>query len=115
MNPIVEEITKHQLQPNRLNFKVGDAICVHTIISEGGKDRIQKFSGIVICVKGRGIQQSFTVRRISYGVGVERVFPLHSPSISAIVVERKSITLKARMYYLRDRIGKQASKVKEAK
>jgi large subunit ribosomal protein L19 len=115
MNPIVKKITEEQLKANRLNFKVGDEICVSTIVSEGDKERIQKFSGIVIAVRSGGIQQSFTVRRILNGIGVEMVYPLNAPTIKEITVERESVRLKARMYYLRDRIGKKASKVKEKK
>ena len=80
---------------------------------EGGKERIQIFGGIVIARKGSGIGESFTVRRIASGVGVERVFPVHSPLIDKVEVDRESITMRARMYYLRDRIGKEANKVKE--
>lgn len=113
MKAIVKEITQDQLKPDRGNFKVGDAVRVHAKVREGEKERIQIFSGIVIARKGSGIQESFTVRRISYGEGVERVFPLHSPNIEKIEVERESVVMRARMYYLRDRVGKEAMKVKE--
>lgn len=113
MKPIIEEITKEQLQPNRDHFKVGDGVRVHTRVREGEKERIQVFAGIVIARKGRGIHETFTVRRISYGEGVERVFPVHSVNIEKVEVDRESIPMKARMYYLRDRIGKAANKVKE--
>lgn len=113
MNAVIKEITEEQLQPNRSSFKVGDGVKVHTRVREGNKERIQVFSGIVICRKGSGIHETFTVRRISFGEGVERIFPVHSPGIEKIEVDRESITMRARMYYLRDRIGKAANKVKE--
>ena len=113
MNAVINEITQEQLKPNRDNFKVGDGVRVHTRVREGNKERIQVFAGIVICRKGSGIHETFTVRRISFGEGVERVFPVHSPGIEKIEVDRESVTMRARMYYLRDRIGKAANKVKE--
>jgi large subunit ribosomal protein L19 len=113
MKPIIEEITQEQLQPGRDNFKVGDGVRVHTRVREGDKERIQVFAGIVIARKGRGIHETFTVRRISYGEGVERVFPVHSVNIEKIEVDRESVPMKARMYYLRNRVGKAAIKVKE--
>lgn len=113
MNAVINEITQEQLKPDRDNFKVGDGVRVHTRVREGNKERIQVFAGIVICRKGSGIHETFTVRRISFGEGVERVFPVHSPGIEKIEVDRESITMRARMYYLRDRIGKAANKVKE--
>jgi large subunit ribosomal protein L19 len=113
MNRIIDEITSVQLQSGRDNFKVGDGVRVHTRVREGDKERIQIFAGIVICRKGSGIHESFTVRRMSAGEGVERVFPVHSPNIDKIEVDRESVPMKARMYYLRDRIGKAANKVRE--
>ncbi|MFO7724557.1 MAG: 50S ribosomal protein L19 [Oceanipulchritudo sp.] len=113
MNAVINEITQEQLKPGRDNFKVGDGVRVHTRVREGNKERIQVFAGIVICRKGSGIHETFTVRRISFGEGVERVFPVHSPGIEKIEVDRESVTMRARMYYLRDRIGKAANKVKE--
>jgi large subunit ribosomal protein L19 len=113
MNPVIDEITKHQLKTDLPPFKVGDGVRVHTKVREGDKERIQIFSGIVIARKGHGIHQSFTVRRISYGEGVERVFPVHSPNVEKIEIERESETMRARLYYLRDRLGKRAVKVKE--
>jgi large subunit ribosomal protein L19 len=113
MKPVIDEITKHQLKVDVPPFKVGDGVRVHTKVREGDKERIQVFSGIVIARKGHGIHQSFTVRRISYGEGVERVFPVHSPNIERIEIERESETMRARLYYLRDRLGKRAVKVKE--
>ncbi len=113
MNPIIKEITAPQLKSNLPAFKVGDGVRVHTKVREGDKERIQVYSGIVIARKGHGIHESFTVRRISYGEGVERVFPVNSPMIDKIEVERESQAMRARLYYLRDRVGKKAVQVKE--
>lgn len=113
MNAVINEITQEQLKPDRDHFKVGDGVRVHTRVKEGNKERIQVFAGIVIARKGSGIHETFTVRRISFGEGVERVFPVHSPSIEKVEVDRESVTMRARMYYLRERIGKAANKVKE--
>ena len=113
MNQIINDITREQLKEDRDHFKVGDGVRVHARVREAGKERIQIFSGIVISRKGSGIHETFTVRRISYGEGVERIFPVHSPNIKKIEVERESVTMRARMYYLRKRVGKQAVKVKE--
>ncbi len=108
MNPIIKEITAAQVKSGIPPFKVGDGVCVHTKVREGDKERIQIFSGIVIARKGSGIHETFTVRRISYGEGVERVFPVNSPNIEAIEVELDSAPMKARLYYLRNRTGKAA-------
>jgi large subunit ribosomal protein L19 len=94
------------------DFFVGDTVRVHVLIVEGGKERIQVFSGTVIARDGGGINETFTVRRISYGQGVERVFPLHSPRIAKIEVEMRGDVRRAKLYYLRDRIGK-AARVRE--
>lgn len=110
---IIDEITKEQLKDNRNTFKVGDGVRVHLKVKEGDKTRIQVFAGIVIARKGGGIGETFTVRRIASGVGVEKVFPVHSPNIEKIEIDRESITMRARMYYMRDRIGKAANQVKE--
>lgn len=110
---IINSVSKDQLKADRGNFNIGDYVNVHVIVKEGDKERIQVFSGIVISRRGAGIQEMFTVRRISYGEGVERVFPLNSPSISKIEVERESIPMRAKLYYLRDRVGKEAMQVKE--
>ena len=110
---LLKEITNEYLQEGRDQFKVGDGVKVHVRVREGDKERIQIFAGIVISRKGSGIHESFTVRRIASGVGVERVFPVNSPLIDKIEVDRESITMRARMYYLRDRVGKEATKVKE--
>ena len=112
MNPIIKEITDLQVKKDITPFKVGDGVRVHTKVREGDKERIQIYSGIVIARKGHGIHETFTVRRISYGEGVERVFPVNSPNIEKIEVERESENMKARLYYLRDRTGKAAVAVK---
>ena len=92
-------------------FSVGDTVKVSVNIREGDKERIQMFEGTVIARKGSGVAETFTVRRVAYGVGVERVFPLHSPNVKDIVVVRKGRVRRAKLYYLRDRVGK-AAKVK---
>lgn len=115
MNPIVKEITAHQLKQDLPPFKVGDGVRVHTKVREGDKERIQMFAGVVIARKGHGIHETFTVRRISYGEGVERVFPVNSPNIDKIEIERVSEPMRARLYYLRNRQGKAAMAVKERK
>ena len=112
MNPIIKEITANQVKTNVTSFKVGDGVKVHTKVREGDKERVQIFAGVVIARKGTGIHETFTVRRISYGEGVERVFPVNSPNIEKIEVERESEVMKARLYYLRDRTGKAAVAVK---
>ena len=108
MNPIIKEITAGQVKSDIPPFKVGDGVRVHTKVREGDKERIQVFSGIVIARKGSGIHETFTVRRISYGEGVERVFPVNSPNIEKIEIELDSKPMKARLYYLRNRTGKAA-------
>lgn len=113
MNKIIRELAKEQMKSDRADFKVGDGVRVHAKVREGDKVRIQIFSGIVIARKGEGVHETFTVRRISFGEGVERVFPVHSPNIEKIEVDRDSVTMKARLYYLRDRVGKAANAVKE--
>jgi large subunit ribosomal protein L19 len=113
MNPIIQEITAAQVKQDTPDFKVGDGVRVHTKVREADKERIQVFAGIVIARKGHGIHETFTVRRISYGEGVERVFPVNSPNIEQIEIERASEPMKARLYYLRDRTGKAAMAIKE--
>src|SRR6202789_2635932 len=112
MNPIIKEVTDTQVKSDIPPFKVGDGVRVHTKVREGDKERIQIFSGIVIARKGSGIHESFTVRRISYGEGVERVFPVNSPNIERIEIELESEPMRARLYYLRNRTGKAAVAVK---
>jgi large subunit ribosomal protein L19 len=110
---IIQKIEREQLKLDIAPFKVGDTIRVHTRVVEGDKERIQIFTGIVIGRRGTGLNSTFTVRRISYGEGVERVFPLHSPRIAKIEVERAASVRRSKLYYLRDRKGKQAMTVKE--
>ena len=111
---VIEKIEQEQLRTDLVPFKVGDTIRVHSRIKEGDRERVQVFSGIVINKQGRGIAETFTVRRISYGEGVERVYPLHSPFIQKIEVEREGNVRRAKLYYLRKRIGRTATKVEEA-
>ena len=113
MNPIIKEITASQVKNDIPPFKVGDGVRVHAKVREGDKERVQIFAGIVIARKGSGIHETFTVRRISYGEGVERVFPVNSPNIEAIEIERESEPMRARLYYLRHRTGKAAVAIKE--
>src|SRR5579864_9266492 len=110
---IIEKIEKEQLKSGIAPFNVGDTVRVHTRVVEGDKERIQVFSGIVIGRRGSGLNAFFTVRRISYGEGVERMFPLHSPRIAKIEVERQGNVRRAKLNYLRSRKGKQAVTVKE--
>ncbi len=110
---IIQKIEKEQFKPEITPFRVGDTIKVHTRVVEGDKERIQLFSGIVIGRRGSGLNAFFTVRRISYGEGVERMFPLHSPRIAKIEVERQGNVRRAKLNYLRSRKGKQAVTVKE--
>jgi large subunit ribosomal protein L19 len=113
MHPLIKEITQSQERTDLPSFKVGDGVQVSSKIREGDKERVQVFAGIVICRKGSGVQETFTVRKITAGQGVERIYPLNSPNIVKIEVDRVSVTMRARMYYMRNRIGKSASKVKE--
>ena len=113
MNQIIKDITAAQVKSSTTPFKVGDGVRVHTKVREGDKERVQIFAGVVIAHKGSGIHETFTVRRISYGEGVERVFPLNSPNLDKIEVEKDSEPGKARLYYLRGRTGKAAMAVKE--
>jgi large subunit ribosomal protein L19 len=113
MSRIIDAIEQEQKKEGVNDFAVGDSIRVHTRVVEGDKERIQIFAGIVIGRKGRGINESFTVRRISYGEGVERVFPLHSPRIAKIEVEQKGRARRAKLNYLRGRKGKEATAVRE--
>src|SRR6202171_4613827 len=113
MNSIIDAIEKEQLKTDVTNFKVGDGVRVHTRVVEGDKERIQIFAGIVIGRKGRGLNETFTVRRISYGEGVERVFPLNSPRIAKIEIETEGKARRARLNYLRRRKGKEATTVRE--
>ncbi len=109
---IIKAIEAKQIKQDAENFNVGDTVKVYFQIIEGTNQRVQVFEGIVIAKNNSGISRTFTVRKISYGVGVERIFPLNSPRIEKIEVVRKGKVRRAKLYYLRDRVGKSA-KVKE--
>ena len=109
---LIQELNKEQLQSSVPTVKVGDTVKVHVKVKEGSRERIQIFEGTVIAKKHGGIGETITVRRISYGVGVEKVFPLHSPSIDKIETVRSGFVRRAKLYYLRDRVGK-AAKIRE--
>jgi large subunit ribosomal protein L19 len=111
---IIKILEDEQKRDNLPSFNVGDTVQVHYKIKEGTRERIQIFEGTVIKRQGGGIRETFTVRRLSYGVGVERTFPLHSPRIENLVVTRKGKVRRSKLYYLRERQGK-AAKVKEKK
>lgn len=108
----LEIFANEQLKETVPSFNVGDTVRVHNKIKEGARERIQMFEGTVIGRHGGGISETFTVRRVAYGVGVEKTFPLHSPNVAAVDVIRRGKVRRAKLYYLRDRVGK-SSKVKE--
>ena len=110
----LEQIQREQMKKDPVDFKVGDTVKVHTRVVEGGKERIQIFAGIIIAMKGQGVGHSFTVRKLSYGEGVERVFPVHTPKIARVEIVKRGRVRRARLHYLRDRLGKEAVQVKEA-
>ena len=110
---IIAKINQEQMKPEITKFSVGDSVRVHTVVKEGDKERVQIFSGIVIARKGSLINATFTVRRISYGEGVERVFPVHSPRIAKVEVEKEGRARRAKLNYLRTRKGKEATAVRE--
>ena len=109
---MIKAFTNEQLKTEVPQFNVGDTVRVHNKIVEGTRERIQLFEGTVIAKKNGGISETFTVRRVSYGVGVEKTFPLHSPRVEKVEVIRAGKVRRAKLYYLRDRVGK-AAKVKE--
>ena len=111
---IIDQIEKEQLRNDLASFNIGDTVRVMVKVKEGEKERIQAYEGVVIAKKGSSIRETFTVRRVSYGIGVERTFPLHSPRIDKIIVVRKGKVRRAKIYYIRDLSGK-AAKVKEDK
>ena len=110
---LLDKIESEQFRKDDTQFGVGDSVRVHTKVVEGDKERIQVFSGVVTGKRGHGLNETFTVRRISYGEGVERVFPLHSPRVDKIEVERQGSVRRAKLTYLRKRLGKRATLVKE--
>lgn len=109
---IIKNLTSAQLRTDLPELCIGDTVKVHVLIKEGTRERIQVFEGTIISKKHGGITETFTVRRVSYGVGVERTFPVNSPKLAKIEVVRKGKVRRAKLYYLRDRIGK-ATRVKE--
>ena len=111
---IIDQIEKEQLRNDLASFNIGDTVRVMVKVKEGEKERIQAYEGVVIAKKGSSIRETFTVRRVSYGIGVERTFPLHSPRIDKIIVVRKGKVRRAKIYYIRDLSGK-AAKVKEVR
>lgn len=108
----LKHMAAESLKENTPVFGIGDTVRVDVKIREGDRERIQAFEGVVIAKRGSGVAETFTVRRVSYGVGVERVFPLHSPNVADVKVVRYGKVRRSKLYYLRDRVGK-ASKVKE--
>jgi len=112
MSDILAEITKDQLKTDLPAFRPGDTVRVHVKVIEGNRERIQVFEGVVIKRRGSGISETFTVRKVSYGVGVERTFPVHSPKIAKLEVVRRGKVRRAKLYYLRKLSGK-AARIKE--
>ena len=112
MSNIIDVLEQEQLKNDIPAFRPGDTVQVHVKVVEGTRERIQVFEGVVIKIKGGGIRETFTVRRVAYGVGVERTFPLHSPRIDKIVVKRHGKVRRAKLYHLRERTGK-AARIKE--
>jgi large subunit ribosomal protein L19 len=110
---LLKKIESEQFRKDDSKFAVGDSVKVHTKVIEGDKERIQIFSGVIIGKRGTGLNETFSVRRISYGEGVERVFPLHSPRVEKVEVEREGAVRRAKLTYLRKRLGKGATLVKE--
>ena len=111
---IIDQIEKEQLRSDITSFNIGDTVRVMVKVKEGDKERIQAYEGVVIARRGKGIRETFTVRRVSFGIGVERTFPINSPRIDKIIVVRKGKVRRAKIYYIRDLSGK-AAKVKEIK
>ncbi len=109
---MIKAFTNEQLKANVPELNVGDTVRIHNKIKEGTRERIQLFEGTIIAKNGGGISETFTVRRVSYGCGVEKTFPVHSPNVEKVEVIRRGKVRRAKLYYLRDRVGK-SSKVKE--
>ena len=112
MTNIIDVLEQEQLKQDIPAFRPGDTVQVHVKVVEGTRERIQVYEGVVIKIKGGGVRETFTVRRVAYGVGVERTFPLHSPRIDKIVVKRQGRVRRAKLYYLRNLTGK-AARIKE--
>jgi len=113
MHKLIKELEQEQIKESVPSFNIGDTVRVHAKIVEGAKERIQVFEGVVLKRQHGGLRETFTVRRLSYGVGVEKTWPLHSPRVDRVEVVRRGVVRRAKLFYLRDRIGK-AAKVKEA-
>ena len=111
---LIENIEKDYLKQDLPDFNSGDTVKVNVKVSEGNRERIQTFEGVIIAINNVGINKTITVRKLSFGVGVERIFPVHAPIIDSIEVIRKGKVSRAKLYYLRDRVGKSA-KIKEAR
>lgn len=105
MDKIIEAFTSEQLKTDVPQFRIGDTVRVHNKIKEGTRERVQLFEGTVIARKSGGISETFTVRRVAYGVGVEKTFPLHSPNVEKVEVIRRGKVRRAKLYYVRDRVG----------
>ena len=109
---LIKALVQDQIKPDPPKVDIGDMVRVQVRIKEGARERLQAFEGLVIAKKHGGISETFTVRRISYGVGVEKVFPVHAPNIARVEVVRRGKVRRAKLYYLRGRVGKKATKVK---
>ena len=109
---IIEDVEQSYLRDDIPDFSPGDTVKVNVRVVEGGRERIQVFEGVVIARSGAGVRETFTVRKVAFGVGVERIFPLHAPIVSTIEVVRRGAVRRAKLYYLRDRVGK-ATRIKE--
>lgn len=114
MSTVIQEIEKEQLKAEKPEFGVGDTVRVHVRVVEGGKERIQVFEGIVIAKRHDSLRETFTVRKMSHGVGVERTFLLHSPRVAKVEVTRRGKVRRAKLFYLRGKVGK-ATRIKEAR
>ena len=112
MNEIIRSLEQQQLRSDIPEFRVGDTVRVHVKVVEGNRERLQAFEGVVIARRNGSVRETFTVRRVSYGIGVERTFPVHSPRLAKIEVIRRGKVRRAKLYYLRERSGK-AAKIKE--
>ena len=109
---LINEIENNQLKTDLPELNSGDSVKVNVKVSEGNRERIQTFEGVIISINGVGISKTITVRKLSFGVGVERIFPVHAPIVESIEIQRKGKVRRSKLYYLRDRIGKSA-KIKE--
>lgn len=112
MSHVIDQLEQEFIKADIPDFAPGDTVVVHVKVIEGDRERLQAFEGVVIARRNRGVQSSFTVRKVSYGEGVERVFPLHSPSVARIEVKRRGVVRRAKLYYLRELTGK-AARIRE--